>query len=82
MSNPEINAIVENLTSQWLAFRNNAKRADRPVVAKEERFIRRLATQLAEARLIPVSDNNLERQIARESNRVLIYEERELLVGS
>ncbi|KAJ2958582.1 hypothetical protein NQZ79_g5848 [Umbelopsis isabellina] len=79
MSNPEINAIVENLTSQWLAFRNNAKRADRPVVAKEERFIRRLATQLAEARLVPVSDNNLERQIARESNRVLIYEERELL---
>ncbi|KAG2178839.1 hypothetical protein INT43_001685 [Umbelopsis isabellina] len=66
MSKPEINAIVENLSSKWLAFRNNAKRADRAVAANEEQFTRRLANQLAKASLIPVSDNNLERQIARE----------------
>jgi hypothetical protein len=81
MLNHEINAIVENLKSQWMVFRNKARRADQPVAATEEQLVRRLAVQLAESTLIPVSDSSLERQIANESNRVLIYEDRELLVG-
>ncbi|CAO3688411.1 unnamed protein product [Umbelopsis vinacea] len=46
---------------------------------EHEKFVRHLAAQLTNDNLTPVSNNSFEQQLARESARVLIYEDRELL---
>jgi hypothetical protein len=76
----QILAISASLQLQWLSLPRNKHAASTPVTSEQEVLVRQLAAQLTDANLIPVSNNVFEQQLARESNRVLVYEDRELLV--
>lgn len=75
-----IRAIAESLQQQWLTLPRNKRSANIPVHKEDETLVRQLAAQLSNANLIPVSNNAFEQQLVKESKRVLIYEDRNLLV--
>ncbi|KAH8554245.1 hypothetical protein BGW37DRAFT_483980 [Umbelopsis sp. PMI_123] len=79
MRENQILAISASLQLQWLSLPRNKHAASTPVTSEQEVLVRQLAAQLTDANLIPVSNNVFEQQLARESNRVLVYEDRELL---
>jgi hypothetical protein len=80
MQENQILAIAEPLQRQWLALPKNKRAANTPVSSEDEKLVRQLAAQLTDASLIPVSNNAFEQQLAKESKRVLVYEDRDLLV--
>ena len=76
----QILAIAESLQHQWLTLPRNKRSANTPVSTEDEALVRQLAAQLTTANLVPVSNNAFEQQLAKESKRVLVYEDRNLLV--
>ncbi|KAI8583489.1 hypothetical protein K450DRAFT_169480 [Umbelopsis ramanniana AG] len=79
MQKNQILAIAESLQRQWLALPRNKRAENLSVSSEDEKLVRQLAAQLTDASLIPVSNNAFERQLAKESKRVLVYEDRDLL---
>jgi hypothetical protein len=81
MNDHLILTIAETLTRQWAELPRNKHAAHAPMELEHEKFVRHLAAQLTNDNLTPLTNNSFEQQLARESARVLIYEDRELLVS-
>jgi hypothetical protein len=80
MQQDEIQAIAQSLQAQWTAVRRTKRAVNTSNESTQIEFVRHLASQLNDAVRIGVSSNSFEQQLVRESNRVRVYEDRELLV--